>query len=92
MKVRMTKNLGRRDADQIEAGQEACQEGCCVNLEDAAANWLIGKGYAVAVAEEKPKADPESIEAVPNEPVAAKPDETTKGVSGAPKKKTRTNN
>lgn len=85
MKVTMTKNLGSRDAAQVEAKQDDCREGCCIDLKGDAANWLIAKGFAVAAEGEEPEA--ETIEAVPDEPVAAKPEETTKGVNRTPKKK-----
>lgn len=70
----MTKNLGSRDAALVNADREECQAGCCVELDDAAAQWLIAKGFAVEV-------EAEPVKAVPAEPTKAQPQETLKGVS-----------
>lgn len=85
MKVTLTKNLGSRDAAQVDKKQDDCREGCTVQMEDDAAEWLIKKGFATPAEGKEPK--PEPIEAVPEKSVAAKPEATTKGVGQTPKKK-----
>lgn len=87
MKVKMTLNLGSRDAARVQLDHAKCLEGCEVDVSDDAAQWLIATGKAKAV--ESPAPEAETVEAVPPNPIEAKPVEAAKGVSAKPRTKAK---